>query len=262
MSPDLNYDYGVGFATAKENQELLSKPGYKQGRIDKRYDAFIASLLKPVEDNFEFPNEVGIITWNYDCQFELAFQQFCNDKIYDLQKKLNVYPLLTPITEPSHWNRINKPEFKILHLNGKAHTFNKKDNKYFSFLDNKEKLDIVLEAAINSTDYNNLTFSWERNSNNSIQHKEVVDIINSAESMVGRSQILVIIGYSFPFFNREVDKKLFREKSFEKIYIQDLDAENIKELFVNVIQPGIHPNLVKTQANINQFLLPPELDTE
>ncbi|PSR03910.1 MAG: hypothetical protein BRD50_04955 [Bacteroidetes bacterium SW_11_45_7] len=44
---------------------------------------------------------------------------------------------------------------------------------------------------------------------------------------VRNNEILILIGYSFPFFNRKVDREIFNElKSsgvFKKIYFQDLN---------------------------------------
>ena len=44
------------------------------------------------------------------------------------------------------------------------------------------------------------------------------------------TKVIVIIGYSFPYFNREIDKLLFKDLGgIDKIYIQDLNGEKIKE---------------------------------
>ena len=47
--------------------------------VDPRYDTFFATLL---ESKFKMPEALNIISWNYDMQFELAYQTF--SKIKDL----------------------------------------------------------------------------------------------------------------------------------------------------------------------------------
>jgi len=84
---------------AEEKNEFLVS---KKGTIDSRYDAFLASILKPVEDDFVLPDNINILTWNYDCQFELAFKEFVDNSLYNIQKKLNVFPFLTPDSHPDH----------------------------------------------------------------------------------------------------------------------------------------------------------------
>src|SRR5258706_12073446 len=39
--------------------------------IDSRYDAFISALLKPISNKVEFRDNIHIISWNYDIQFEI-----------------------------------------------------------------------------------------------------------------------------------------------------------------------------------------------
>lgn len=60
--------------------------------------------------------------------------------------------------------------------------------------------------------------------------------------MVSGTTILVVIGYSFPFFNREVDKQIFNElnnRVLKKIYFQD-PVLNGKQL---ISQFGLSDNL-------------------
>ncbi len=244
--------------------EEREKTGNKNGKIDKRYDSFIASLLKPIENNFVFPDEVGIITWNYDCQFELALKQFTNQTMYDLQKLLNAYPFFSPTAEKPYWDKINTQKFKILHLNGQAHNFYKEgiEKPPMSFFDSQDNIENILEKALQFMDSKNLTFSWEANSKEDLRYEEMTTVIDNSILLVNRSKVLVIIGYSFPFFNREVDKTLFRNKSFDKIYIQDSNSKNIKDLFINVFTPKINSDNVVAYEDTEHFLLPPELDTD
>jgi len=60
-----------------------------------------------------------------------------------------------------------------------------------------------------------LSFAWEKGN---------FELINVACAKIVNSQALVIIGYSFPFFNREVDTAIIQVLSSNprlKIYVQD-----------------------------------------
>jgi len=73
------------------------------------------------------------------------------------------------------------------------------------------------------------------------------------------TMILVVIGYSFPFFNRDVDRLIIGEmKNLLKVYIQDPYAADVKETF-QAINDRIDPNMIIPLDNTKQFLLPPEL---
>jgi hypothetical protein len=47
-------------------EQSINKP-------DFRYDAFFASLM---DDSGDFPENLRILSWNYDYQFELAFSEY------------------------------------------------------------------------------------------------------------------------------------------------------------------------------------------
>ena len=100
-----------------------------------------------------------------------------------------------------------------------------------------------------------LSFAWEKqNEDGSIADNA---ILNKAIEVASQTQILVVIGYSFPIFNNLIDKKLFEKMSLlRKIYIQSPNANEIKNIVLDF------PNV--TQAKINdvgyfsQFYIPPE----
>jgi hypothetical protein len=109
---DLTNDY-----LDEKNKEFFSS---KRGKIDYRYDSFIASLLQPKQAEFIFPNEVSVITWNYDCQFELSYQRFHTVGFEEAQSLLNIFPQNLGSLNPINRERLRGNSFKILHLNGQA----------------------------------------------------------------------------------------------------------------------------------------------
>ena len=227
----------------------------KKSNIDPRYDSFIAALLKPKQNVFEFPENVSILTWNYDSQIELTFKNFYEEKIVDIQRKLSVYPFydLQPIEK--YKKLLNAQNFKILHLNGIADFIDRAPPIGISQLD-KETEDVIADLLY--ADYfPNMTFAWERNGELEPQSEQQREVFKEAIRLMSTPCILVIIGYSFPYFNREIDKELFMyPQNFSKIYVQDPNAEVIKETLLNVFRIN-RPGDIITQ-DISQFILPPE----
>ena len=77
--------------------------------------------------------------------------------------------------------------------------------------------------------------------------------------------ILVVIGYTFPFFNRAVDRAFIRAiKNLKKIYIQDPNADKVIQSIDAVLAPHQKSPLggnipIVPITDCSQFYLPPEL---
>jgi len=70
---------------------------------------------------------------------------------------------------------------------------------------------------------------------------------------------LIVIGYSFPYFNREIDREIIANmNNLKKVYFQSLDAENLKERFLS-IRDDLKDNQLLVRKDCGQFLLPNEL---
>ena len=80
-------------------------------------------------------------------------------------------------------------------------------------------------------------------------------------TQVGDAETVVVIGYSFPFFNRKVDRFLFESMpNLKNIYIQDPHADRIEQTLPSVIPSHIYPiTKVEKITTTDQFYLPPEL---
>ena len=111
-----------------------------------------------------------------------------------------------------------------------------------------------------------LTFSWE-----SFPVSGPRNIIHTANQAIAASDAVVVIGYSFPFFNRTIDKILMASacQSFDtKIYVQDIHADHIISKLGSIL-PSQYPKNLMTpveayiskdpNAAKDQFFLPPEL---
>ena len=115
----------------------------------------------------------------------------------------------------------------MVHLNGIAGFYYYEQTACIlnNFLNQKPKdINELIEKVTNDSErkHNLLTFAWERDTEAArLLHKRM-DI---AKAIITDSDILIIIGYSFPFFNRAIDKQLFEALTasgkLKKIIYQD-----------------------------------------
>lgn len=247
---------------------------------DKRYDSFIASILKNEANKVEIKPGIRVITWNYDMQFEMAFRNYRKNAdayIFNVQKQLQVIPSRRCLDDPTYFNMIDIDKFSIIKLNGLALFDNEDANNYRTVLD---------EAPINNRDRMNhfftyckqmfqndwkeknfvkmFNFCWEHNSSFTHTYTGIDKTLKLAKQVAEKTDILVVIGYSFPFFNRETDSILINSmKNLRKVYIQDLPA-NVDDL-VSVFKSSFEllkgnvPVNVKPVPSTHSFFLPTEL---
>ena len=219
---------------------------------EPRYDSFLASILQTNKDSF--PEDVSIVSWNYDVQFEIAYREYYpNEGLGHLSYFLNVYDKTLEGKGGEPYKLAQG--FQILKLNGSACI---NSEEYF-FSASKDNVVDTLTSLYQTVSEKNclLSFAWEKPKQQYIQR--ISDCVKDA-------QVLVIIGYSFPFFNREIDRIIFREmRSLGKIYIQDPYAENVKQslrsaLTAEQLSMAKMMNRIELiPINENQFFLPPEL---
>jgi hypothetical protein len=227
--------------------------------FDRRYDTFFASILR--SNRQEFPENLRVLSWNYDSQFEIAYEGFtAYNSFHEIQTRLNLVPNDTVLHLGKNIE-FSSNEFAIFKLNGTAGMLNTSNAHIVHMLDrvpeemNLQAIDAIirwygymtLQENLNSL----LTFAWESNSIAS-------QVIERAVESTKDTTVLVCIGYSFPFFNRDVDRKIIRAmESLKTIYFQAL-PEHLEENMTRfqAIKQGIEKVAVKDTA---QFFLPPEL---
>ena len=115
-----------------KQKEFEKKPGDTEFRqsLDKRYDAFMASIIKPIKGKLKIYDQFKILTWNYDLQFEIAYSRYESQSIPSCQKRIQSYPLILP--EGNEKFDINK--FGIIHLNGIAYARGSDSTGFKDFL--------------------------------------------------------------------------------------------------------------------------------
>lgn len=189
-------------------------------RFDRRYDSFYASILDNIST---LPDNLKILSWNYDSQLEIGYSNFTYAGINHTRKALNV---ITKGIENISEDQKNK--FAIYKLNGTTNFIDDK-NEPFDLIPNFEHEELSLledflemhSSQILQKKYNcSLSFAWENFNKNSYFNKNLSESIKETD-------ILIIIGYSFPFFNRKIDEFILDSMpKLKKVYVQDPKYSN------------------------------------
>jgi len=221
--------------------------------IDKRYYTFWGDHLTPGSD--ELPNNIKVLSWNYDMQFESSYSHIKHYSLELTQQNLQVFP--------SVLKGIDSNKSCILKLNGTAGLIHdNSQKKIYNLFDPREhklmeNLDFLIEILKNN--YHRafskplFYFAWET--------EEIVNQTRQlAINIIKETEILVIIGYSFPSFNKSVDKQIFSDISkLKKIYYQAPNNE-LPELIdrLNGINTEMQ-HLTKGINNLRTFYFPTEI---
>lgn len=252
------------FITAKSKQLLTLKTAFSlyivltqfQNRPDNRYDTFFASLIK--RSYVELPQNVRIISWNYDNQFEIAFSEYSGSTSPSNNRAILNSHLKYQNT------LLQDNRFSIIKLNGSTTIHSRDGYDTYEFCRDQYNCinkDILTQALRNYLLLHNenygayigLSFAWERyrGDNN--------DVVKKAINGTVDTEILIVIGYSFPYFNREIDREIIGSMTnLKKVYFQAPDAENLRERFLS-IRDDIDQSKLLVRKDIGQFLLPNEL---
>jgi len=198
---------------------------------DKRYDFFFASIMDSVH---RFPDDIRILSWNYDSQFEIAYSEFSNDnRIYQNQRLLNIHVKNKSI-DPNELN-----VFGIYKLNGSTEIFSTSEGNqtaYYLNLEANPSLSIeTMEILIRMYATSKLaadlmsgfSFAWEPSN---YQH-----FLDNVKKDTEDAEILIVIGYSFPFFNRTMDRDIIANmKNLTRVHFLDPKAQNIITRFKSI----------------------------
>jgi len=230
-------------------EQLINPP-------DKRYDTFFASILGVAKH--DLPKHIRILSWNYDFQFELSFMEYSDDQRIDSARSY-----LRGITKlHDSRDKEDTKDFTIFRLNG-APTLVKKDIlrgliDYISIYDgniNTEKIKEITKAyALGLYKHQHvdsgISFAWEREGG-------INNVLEVAKNNTIDAEIMVVIGYSFPFFNRDVDREIIKNMALKKVYFQSPEAANLIERFRAIVDS---PEIELVPINdVKQFYLPNEL---
>lgn len=211
---------------------ITNKPEYisettfwKQSIIDKRYDALIAGLLKPIEDKSEPYCKVNFISWNYDLNLLMSLKNYfspnetINKFLTSIDKNDNVWCIEDQIT--------------IINMNG--YFYNSAFNDFINL--DKQSIQKIFTDKINEDYFNEISvdddaelikFAWEKGNSNVILAKSKID----------QSDNIVVIGYTFPLYNRLIDFEYLNRANIlkKKIIIQDPNAIVLRQNMIDNYQ--------------------------
>ena len=254
--------------------------------VDKRYDAFFAALLnRGPSGALVFPKDIKVISWNYDRQIEFSIGQFDSDIRDDpdndkqtrlIERKIQIYPQHEKINIDTWDTDLNPNEFCIFKLNGTfggslVKTDGFKNDPFNIIKFTKENNDPIVEQEIkikclgnysNTIDAINtkgheigklepaILFAWEE--------RPLSEKVRSlAIRAIQNTEYLIIIGYSFPTFNRSIDKEILSSINPRKIYIQDIESGvlGVEQRLSSILGPGA---TIEGITNVDEFYVPYE----
>jgi hypothetical protein len=246
----------------------LSNEDVKNNRdsnsLDYRYDSLLAGILVNENGKVKIPDNINIISWNYDIQLELSYMNYRSNSIPEVIQYLQTIDDFTYKNIFSNGEKLNLKESKHIKLNGVALPLinNKIDDLTDKHIYNRDSIYPIVKDLLKTTRtsyHTTLSFAWEK--------KNLLDneVLKFAQSVLASSSDIVIIGYSFPFFNRDIDRYLFdsfrlANVGAKKIYLQSHEnhVERLKSDFL-----GIFPFLntktnshIITESNLSQFVIP------
>ncbi len=222
-------------------------------RPDNRYDTFLASLLTK---DLTLPDDVVVLTWNYDSQFEIAYREFNRE-----------YPRKIGMCSEYDDEYRSCPNPQIFKLNGTASyaglnavgEWCNSDAESITTL----PINVLLGKYFSRGNSSMLTFAWDRSRVEG--SKKSNWFWEQMQSKVANAECLVVIGYTFPYFNREVDRRLFElMPRLKQIYVQapnavDLCDSVVPVLSYNQVSGRNLNNNITPVSNCEQFYLPNQL---
>jgi len=231
---------------------------------DSRYLVFLTSILNLMI----FPENIRLVPWNYDFQMELTAEMYRQESFHNSYGGASVhsppfieyYPPMGNVF-PMNSDYYQADTFKLVHLNGIAGIYRQDGTSIFhSCFQNFDELrkESLIDDFVNNRDIKNhlLTFAWE---DRTIEAQALNRRLRFGTEAVKDTTILVVIGYSFPFFNRRTDNAIFNaikeSGKLKKIYFQDPnnDGQFLKNQF------GLENVDILHEPNVDQFYIPREL---
>ncbi len=226
--------------------------------IDSRYKSLVSNCMrKSLQGIPKLDANINFVSWNYDNQLEKAFSLFYKSPLN--LSELNDHIRFLPDNKDYFSNN------RILHLNGVSNFWIKEDQNLDRIFQSDDEISIEsiirrISEIYRPANFNKCTslinYAWDDNTSK----------LQEAKRIFKETDILVIIGYSFPTFNRALDSEFLsgEKNSFDKIIYQDPNANReLLDLFDIKFRNSIG-NIVKENGHLKivnqpeQFYIPPE----
>ena len=232
-------------------EQLIERP-------DSRYDTFLANILGR---NLRFPDYIRVISWNYDSQFEIAYHEYNPNNTLSVGSKRTNHKIPHDITKINGTATFtNQDYFPKFRKDFQAEIdATEGDDLYNSaqVKDQKKLIKLIClykSYIVDSEDNTDLSFAFDETSTPS---QAILDSINE---IIKKTDVLVIIGYTFPFFNRQIDRQILENlKPNAKIYIQDKYPKSVRQSLEAVLTDVQRQVQIVEIERTEQFYLPPEL---
>jgi len=176
--------------------------------LEGRYENLIRSINHyddTTSNNISIPKNFKFISWNYDFQLEITAYN-------DIKSGSGLKDTFN--------KTLDNLDLSILNLNGTSLVSDKIiSEESFGAISLIEFLIDIYIAFFYKEEENQLKFAWEKSEN-----------ISKLNHFAKESKYVVIIGYSFPSFNRDVDNAYFHNlKPGTKVFTQGYDyADSVR----------------------------------
>lgn len=196
---------------------------------DRRYDLFFATLV----NEGKIPSNVNFLSWNYDTQVESSLSMFTRPEEGN-NKSFTKFVNTNLLQDIELGTREEMPF--LLKLNGSVGLLSNLSD--FEFVNNvkpnsDKAIQYVYEICKEYFENGNIPqiyFSWEHKDNQP-QKLQLV----KAKEILKRTNILIVVGYSFPTLNRIVDSELLNSMDQDaQIYVQCGSKEHFDEIEVKI----------------------------
>jgi len=174
--------------------------------VEQRYDSFLAAILEQPGHPPALPEHIWLLTWNYDRQFERAYHQYwadsemVQDNITFCKRVVRLNGLLGRAIEKGTGD-----EYNLKLKDDESGVFARVAGEYWQLREREPQI----------------TFAFEK--------PDRLDA--KLQGLSGKKCTLVVVGYSFPFFNRRFDKLVMDSiANVSEVYLQVLpeDAKAIE----------------------------------
>jgi hypothetical protein len=236
-TPSTNYVNDNWRGTFEESDALYNSER-RLRNFDYRYESLL-SVIAP-RRNVLNPN-VSFVSWNYDNQLEIAI-----DRVFNLEGSEKEINQLT--------DRILGNNF--IKLNGSCGDSNFDWEPVIRYNQNKKELLLLIAdflfGKINSFP-NRITFAWENE--REIRRAEALQLFKNAS-------IIVIIGYSFPDYNRKIDYQLltafWSQTAAKPIVVQDTpeNADKVVQRIRSMSRSSSQSEKITAYTDVHQFYIP------
>lgn len=256
---------GINIPTSLQNVRIGRSHSYE--KVEKRFDNLVACLINRQNGILSLNNRVKIISWNYDLQPELILKNYFDEYgIHQVKENCQIIPNRLTGKNAEENKLIDISKFALIKLNGNAlfdyHSENKLPGQSLIF-DEKESIGFLskflaeyklLDKRNSSGGTKLLNFAWEEYDDNTYRNYNFNDILETAISVANQTNILIVIGYSFPYFNSNIDRYILSQMTdIKSVIIQDNNFEEIKNRVLDLVPAWKRfPELIK-KAEVGSY---------